>query len=159
MSTNLRITYRLHEAGWSACTVEVDGRTIELTASYLSDALGNLVLAAVAIASGFQAATFEFAEEPGEYRWVLEAKENNVLRLRILEFPQLWHFERNENGKLLVDVLTTTLDFAKSVHFAASDVLQEFGLKRYREHWVNHDFPERELALLDDLIARWERNR
>lgn len=133
MAAPLRINYKLHGAGWSACTVEAEGQTIELSASYLSDALGNLVIAAYAIASGFQAAAFEITEEPGEYRWVLEARENSVLRLRILEFPRLWGFEPNESGKVLLDVLTTPLAFARAVHSGATDVLLEFGLKRYSQ--------------------------
>jgi hypothetical protein len=90
MNNQLSIAYRLAGAGWADCTLESDGTSAKVSASYLSNALGNLVLSAVAVASGFRITEFGFDEEPGEYRWVIEAVDNSVIRLRILEFKELW---------------------------------------------------------------------
>jgi hypothetical protein len=152
MTEQLRIAYKLIGAGWSECTLEAGDTRAEITASYLSDALGNLVLSAVAVGSGFGLVAFGFDEEPGEYRWVLQTIENNVVRLRILEFPQLWGYEPNEKGRCVLEVVTTPLAFAKAVQICAASVLQEYGAQGYAEKWVSHPFPERELALLDEVV-------
>ena len=45
----LNITYRLTGIGWVECTVADAGNTCTVTASYLSDALHNLILCANAL--------------------------------------------------------------------------------------------------------------
>jgi hypothetical protein len=156
MSAPLHIRYALVGTGWSSCVVEHEGTHIELSASYLSDALGNLVKAALAIASSFRTVEFGFDEEPGEYRWVLEANENNVLRFRLLEFQDLWGYKPNAEGRLLLDASITPIVFAKAVHACAAEVLQEHGEKGYAEKWAEHPFPTRELELLAEVIAGLE---
>ena len=46
---SLTIDYRLTGTGWAGCRVTDAGASCELTASYLSDALGSLVLAGNAV--------------------------------------------------------------------------------------------------------------
>lgn len=157
MTEALRISYAIVGTGWSECVVEVGAKRVEVSASYLSDALGNLVLSALAVAAGFRAIEFGFDEEPGEYRWVLEALDNNALRFRLLEFPDLWGHKSNDEGRLLLEASTTPVAFAKAVRACASAVLQEYGAKGYAEKWAEHCFPERELALLGEAIAGWEK--
>jgi hypothetical protein len=157
MSAPLHIRYSLVGTGWSSCVVEYEGFRIELSASYLSDALGNLVRAALAAASGFRTVEFGFDEEPGEYRWVLEATENNILRFRLLEFQELWGYKPNAEGRLMLDASTTPLAFAKAVHACATEALREHGEKGYAEKWAEHPFPTRELELLEEAIAGWEK--
>ena len=79
----LTIDYRLTGSGWADCTVRADGKACEISASYLSDALGNLVLAAVAVLAGAHSISVGFDEEPGEYRWAVVRTDNGTLRLTI----------------------------------------------------------------------------
>jgi hypothetical protein len=155
MNNQLSIAYRLAGAGWADCTLESNGTSAKVSASYLSNALGNLVLSAVAVASGFRITEFGFDEEPGEYRWVIEAVDNSVIRLRILEFKELWGHEPNERGSPVFEISTTPLLYAKAVHACATSMLEVHGLEGYAEKWIEHPFPERELALLADAIAAW----
>ena len=156
MDNLLSIDYKLTGAGWSACTLEARSAHIELSASYLSDALGNMLLSATAIASGFRTTEFGFDEEPGEYRWVVETLENNVTTLRILEFQELWGYKPNDAGRQIFEASTTPVQYAKAVHACASRVLEEYGLKGYTERWTEHPFPEKQLALLGEVISSWE---
>lgn len=57
----LKIDYRLTGSGWSECTIHADGRECEISASYLSDALGKLVLAGVAVLAGAQSVSAQTA--------------------------------------------------------------------------------------------------
>jgi hypothetical protein len=157
MNDQLNITYTLAGAGWADCTLECDGRGVKVSASYLSNALGNLVLSAVAVASGFRVVEFGFDEEPGECRWVIEAVDNNAIRLRVLEFQELWGHEPNERGNPVFETSTTPLLYAKAVHACATAVLEAHGLEGYADKWVEHTFPERELTLLGEAIVEWEK--
>lgn len=150
----MQISYKLVGSGWSECIIETAEIRVELSASYLSDALGNLVLSAAAIGSGFHAAEFGFDEEPGEYRWSVQLVENNLVRLRVLEFQELWGCRPTEEGKLLVDISCTPLAYAQAVEACASAVLKEYGLKGYAERWDQHPFPSEALQLLQSSIAR-----
>ena len=67
----LKIDFRLTGSGWAECTVHADGCECEVSASYLSDALGKLVLAGVAVLADAQSVAVGFDEEPGEYRWAI----------------------------------------------------------------------------------------
>jgi hypothetical protein len=152
MSFNLK--YTLVGTGWVNCTVSDDIASCEVTASYLTDALSLLIIAATAVASGFRAATFSFDEEPGEFRWILEAPQLNLRSLEIREFPNLWGEKPNSEGRLLFRTEVRPMVFAKAVRAAAAAVLAEHGSEGYTALWVEHPFPDRELALLETAIAR-----
>jgi hypothetical protein len=156
MAEPLRMSFALVGTGWSTCVVEAGGASVQVTASYLSDALGDLVLSAFAVASGFRTVEFGFAEEPGEYRWVVEVGMNTSLRLRLLEFSELWGYRPNDEGRSLLDVSMTSLDYLKAVQQCATAVLEQHGAKGYLAKWVANPFPERQLALLNEAISRWE---
>jgi hypothetical protein len=51
--------------GWADCTVRADGNDCKLSASYLSDALGKLILAASAVLADAHSVSVGFDEEPG----------------------------------------------------------------------------------------------
>jgi hypothetical protein len=65
----LEIDYRLTGRGWAECTVRHGESQCAVWASYLSDALGKLVMGAAPIAVGAHSVSIGFDEEPGEYRW------------------------------------------------------------------------------------------
>src|SRR5262245_32400870 len=87
---DVSMDYRLTGSGWSACTLEMYGQKCVTTASYLSDALRELVEGANHMLSGGHEARFRFDEEPGEYRWILRSVQDGGVSVRILEFPELW---------------------------------------------------------------------
>ena len=153
---SISILYEIVGTGWSRCTVEAEGVKVELSASYLSDALGNLVLSAIAAISGFHSCSFGFDEEPGEYRWVIQAIDVNTVKVEVLEFPELWSQKANVEGKVLFTFICAPLIFAKAVHAAALAVLNEHGISGYSEKWVEYPFPERQLAILGETIAAYE---
>jgi hypothetical protein len=155
---SLLIEYHLLGSGWAECKVQFGEASCEVTASYLSDALGSLVLAAVAVLAGAHSISFGFDEEPGEYRWSIVRSDNNKVELCLLEFEQLWGNRPNSEGKLLMQVSVRPLEFGEAVAGAASRVLTQYGVAAYKEKWVEHEFPSRELELLNEYIARWRRN-
>lgn len=81
----MRIDYRLSGTGWADATVSDGEASAELSASYLADALGDLLRAVVALTEGAAEARCSWAEEPGEYRWIF-ARRGDDVSLRILGF-------------------------------------------------------------------------
>lgn len=155
---SLAIEYRLLNAGWAECTLRVGDISRELSASYLSDALGNLVLAATGVLSGLQRVSTSFDEEPGEYRWVIERATGVEISLKVLAFDQLWGNQPDSEGEVLVQTTCHPLIFGEAVLKAASAVLAEHGESGSLEKWVEHEFPLCQLDLLTEYIGRWRRH-
>lgn len=151
---HLAIQYRLTGHGWSECTISSGELSCRISASYLSDALGNLVRAAVALLSGFSALTFSFEEEPGEYRWVIRSPQFNEIDLFILDFDDLYNGRPDHEGKELFQIRCVPETFALAVYEAASRVLREEGEAGYAERWANHQFPGGQLAELRGLLEK-----
>ncbi|HVG45450.1 MAG TPA: hypothetical protein VM890_11985, partial [Longimicrobium sp.] len=87
----MKVDYRLAGAGWADCDVEIAGQQAAMGASYLSDALGNMLAAAAAVARGAEESTFSFHEEPQEVRWRLRRVGPERLRVRILRLEDAFH--------------------------------------------------------------------
>lgn len=150
----IAINYRLTGTGWSECVISYGDKAWVTTASYLSDALGNLVRAAVALLSGFSAVTFSFEEEPGEYRWVIRSPRLNEIDLAVLEFPDLYGGRPDHEGKEMLRLRCAPEDFAQAVYEAGSRVLVEEGEAGYSEKWSEHEFPIHQLAELRRLLEK-----
>ena len=150
----IAINYRLTGAGWSKCVVSCGEQSCVTTASYLSDALGNLVRASVALLSGFSAVTFSFEEEPGEYRWVIRSPRLNEIDVVILQFPDLYSGQPDQEGQEIFRVRCVPETFAEAVHEAASRVLKEEGEAGYAEKWAEHPFPTQQLEELRRHLER-----
>src|SRR5690242_14123322 len=119
--------------------IEVGEATATLTASYLTDALDDLAGAVVALLRGDEQSTAIFAEEPGEYRWQFVRKGLEGIEIRI-------HFV----GHSTVSPLRTA---AAAVLYGLQSLLGEYGVAEYKEHWVLHDFPERRIDALTELLT------
>lgn len=151
---SFEISYELVGAGWSRCTMRAGSSECVVTASYLSDALGMLVLGALGILSGLKAVSFSFDEEPGEYRWVIQQTNVNQVQIEILSFEELWGNRPNSEGTPKWSFTCRPAVFASAVKAAADAVLTEHGEAGYLEKWCEHPFPKRELDLLSELVAQ-----
>ena len=109
----LRIDFRLTGSGWAECTVHADGHECEVSASYLSDALGKLVLAGVAVLAGAQSVSVGFDEEPGEYRCAIVMTDNATVRVDVLEFQELWGNWPDAEGRSLLTFSCAPLSSAR----------------------------------------------
>jgi hypothetical protein len=149
---DLTITYELVGTGWARCTIADERERAEITASYLSDALGRLVLGALGVLAGFHSVGFGFDEEPGGYRWLIEATDGDKVQVRLLAMEP-GAGPHHAGARVLFDTLCRPLTFARAVQAAASDVLLVHGEAGYRSRWAEHDFPARPLHLLTEALA------
>lgn len=136
--------------GWSEAQLQVGQASASLTASDIGDALGDLVRAALALARGAEDARVSWAEEPGEFRWIL-TRTGQDLMVRVLWFDDgPWSDKPDEHGR---EVLTATCHlqpFCAALAQGAERVRDEHGETGYREMWDFADFPSQEL---DALLA------
>jgi hypothetical protein len=151
------LSYHLTGTGWAECVLSDGQVSCRITASYLSDALRDLVLAATAVISGFSRVSFRFDEEPGEYRWVISSPRLNEIELEILGFDELWGDRPDSEGRSLFRVRCLPETFAKAVQAAAAQLFEEYGEAGYLERWAEHPFPSSLLAELTRLIKEQER--
>jgi len=93
-------------------------------------------------------ARFSFDEEPGEYRWILTAIHGGGLALKILEFPQLWGEKPDAEGRIVLDATCQVRVFGEAVLVSLNRLLEEHGLKGYRQIWSNAEFPVEDYRVL-----------
>jgi len=99
----IEFKYKLIGTGWAECSLQTKNSAVIITASYLDDALDNLSRAIRAILKGANYSNAIFTEEPGEYRWVFNVLDENKLRIRIVEYDDLWLGLPDEDGKIIFE--------------------------------------------------------
>jgi hypothetical protein len=143
----MKLRYELTGYGWADCMIEVGEAAATLTASYLTDALDDLAGAVVALLRGDEQSTAIFAEEPGEYRWQFARKGLEGIEIRI-------HFVgRSTVRQPIFEAEVPLRTFATAVLFELQRLLREYGVAEYKERWVLHDFPERRIDELTELLT------
>lgn len=149
METCVELRYELTGTGWSRARLSVRESSVDLKASYLSDALGALLRAVIAIRDGAPEARFAWYVEPGEYRWQLQRLDDVDLRIRIHAVPELLGRRPDEEGQVVFDATCASVDFSSAVVDAARRLLDQHGMENYHALWVEHEFPASELQLLE----------
>ena len=150
----LSVHFRLIGTGWAECEIADEASSCTVTASYLSDALRNLLLAATAVVSEFRRVTFKFDEEPGEFRWVI----SNTLweiDLSILEFHELSGDKPDAEGMVRFRTVCRPRTFAEAVRDAATEVLSKLGESGYAEQWHGFPFPMLQYQELCRVLETW----
>lgn len=147
----LKIVYKLDGPGWARCTVLADDAHAKLTASYLSDALGDLAKATVRLLNGSPLEHVSFEEEPGEYRWVLKQFATGRMVVRVLGFPDA-NESPDDSGSVLLQFTCATEEFAEAVRGALDAVLEEHGEHEYKRLWIEYPFPSEALRELESRV-------
>ncbi|WP_111545043.1 hypothetical protein [Mesorhizobium kowhaii] len=135
-----RIEYRLIGSGWAMCDVSIGDLQATVAASYLGDALNELLGATLNALEGTRYSVARFCDEPGEYRFVL-VPQGAFIRVQILEFSKLWSDEPDEFGEVKLDAICGLREFAEAVLDAARAVLNTYGIEGYKKEWIRHEFP------------------
>lgn len=147
------IHYRLDGAGWATCDVSHGEKRVTVTASYLSDALGQLAAGALMLRLGAPSVRISFDEEPGQYRWGFDWDDGDdvgeaYLRVRIWWFRDLWSRLPDDDGELRFESIVSYDDVCSEVVRALDEVLATHGEAGYRKQWRTYEFPK---AILDEL--------
>ncbi len=139
-ASEIEINYCLEDAGWSTCDVTIGAHQAKLSASYLFDALGDLTRSVVDLKNGAVESMAQFAEEPGEYRWLFY-RNDDQLRVLILSFYDMEANEPDEKGQIILDAQCSFAAFTSALVRALEHILDEHGVEGYQAKWGEDEFP------------------
>lgn len=139
--------YELVGTGWARATLTEAGVETVVTASYLSDALRDLLEATASITEGAVEARCVWQEEPGEYRWLFRRNANDV-HLEIRSFPHMYDTSSDEQGEVAFRTTRSVMEIARTVLRSFDRLADEYSPGRYVERWVEHSFPAEALERL-----------
>lgn len=145
--------FELVGSGWAAATLRSGPATVRVRASYLGDALGDLLAATWTLLDGDDLARCSWWEEPGEYRWLF-IRTGQQVDLQILWFDELRANQPDEFGRLAFSTTQPLQRFAAATASGAAACLRTHGLQGYRAKWVDNDFPSDELAAIEAALGR-----
>jgi hypothetical protein len=148
----VQFNYEIVGVGWARASAGDADSKVELTASYLGDALGDLLEAIGILLEGGTAARCSWEEEPGEYRWIF-TRDGDEVRLVILALPDNFPPMPDEDG---VEVYRTTeplVDLATSIADAAQRVLDQYGEAEYLRWWIDAPFPTAHLQMIREMLT------
>lgn len=147
------LTFSVTSLGPGSITAELagDGTHVQLTASYLSDALGDLTRVVIGLLRGAPRARCAWQEEPGEHRWLFERAGNRV-HLRVLWFPRTFSKQPDDVGRCVFSTTCTLASFAGQLKSQLDRLLGEHGVEGYQARWKTYPFPMAEYEHLRSLI-------
>jgi len=168
VDVEISIRYDLGQYGWASFTIVAGEQSVEVgDFGDCTDALGDLVQAALLIATGASRAEARFDGEPNEWRLVVVdtgsrdppvSAERPVTQrqvtVRVMAFADLMQYLPEEEGGVLFDALVGRGAFALAVQRAAHAVWDQYGSEGYDAAWLSTDgFPVRALKALDAALA------
>jgi hypothetical protein len=142
--------YWVHSAGSAEAGIGDDVGHANMSVSYLTDALSDLLEVVWRSGNGEAEARCSWEDEPGEYRWIL-TRDGDEVHLRILEFSDRYPSRPDEVGSLLFDTRQPWATLARAIALGASRTLEKYGESEYRERW-GKPFPTAMLARLRELL-------
>lgn len=151
MSRSPVMRWKLGAYGSARFSWDVAGGPIELNTSYVGDALGGLIQAAIDLKIGASATFTHFLGEPGGYRMFFSGAADEVF-VQVVQFDDLQsETERWKGGAIAWAGRVGTADLIEAVRLMGEGVLQENGLDGYQRSW-GRPFPSRELDALQSML-------
>ena len=155
MST-LRFGYELTTYGWATATIADEQSTVQITTSYVGNALASL-LRAVRAAGDDTTQTRHSAilpAEPDNYMWDFWPISDDSLIMSVVHYSMSGGGElprHGESGTVIFEMNTNWRHVASTIARTADTVQQRYG-DGYEELW-RQPFPSRDLSRLTDLLA------
>lgn len=154
MTSTLRFDFNLalDSYGWADPVLEGFGQRVEMTASYLADALGDLLGALMTTVNGRRSTVCNWARDPGEWLWLLDRIDDEQVHLEITGLTED-RFRAHFIGKgdLHLDAVLPLVDLVEAVTSGVRRCLEEVGAEEFSRRWRRHPFPMLQLTALE----RW----
>ena len=138
------IDYHVNKAGWA--TLEVWGVSDEKAStygvSYLHDSLADLARMGLLLNAGEEHATAVFMEEPGEVQLVVQGS-GDLVRFELRGFSDWasWNMADASSYEVHIQGDVSRAELVENIHRVLARIYTEVGPVRYRELWIEHDFP------------------
>ena len=136
MAASFRIRLDIEDHGWASVVVSYGNHSFETNGvSNLTDALGDMIRAAVDLLRRADSCRFSFDGEPMETRWVLDRDAVDEVRLRILQFPDIYRSSASDPGVERFSAVMAADSFARAVPREADRIHFELGEADYEKRW------------------------
>lgn len=156
MTDEVAIEYQLGQHGWSQFRLTVgDASTVVGEFGYCTDALGDLVRAALLVATSGTRAEVSFDGEPTEWRLIVTANSPKPqISISVRLFSTLDPHRPDWEGEKLLEARSTGDSFARAVRDAAQSIWDEYGATGYNTAWGGPcGFPLRALTALNAVLS------
>lgn len=140
--------------GWADPVIEDGDARLEMTASYMTDALGDLLNALIQLVNGRGEAECNWTQEPAGWQWNF-VRPNDVeveLEIRFSDdsFQNGWDPESEEAVRFRSRAALSEL--VGSIADGARRSLDEFGVDGFAAQWNMHPFPSLQLQALQKWL-------
>ncbi len=134
------IVMTLEPHGWLDITIQPNqGEQIEISVSFLSDAVEDITRQIVALHKGATEVTITMQTEPGEYRFLIKKRSQVIVQFMVYEMSDNFSPEAVTEGCLLMSEELTLVKLTKLFYRELSK-MKELGLEEYHKRW-SFDFP------------------
>lgn len=144
--------YRLTGLGWAEALISDGSSGATVTASYLDDALGDLLETVDVLLEGADDARCSWTEEPGEFRWVFR-RAGSTVHLRVLGFAGMYSQLPDSSGVVMFETRQPLRDVALAIAMGSQAVLDEHGEDGYLQRWFEHPFPSDRLKSIHTRLS------
>ncbi len=143
------IEYKLEEHGWATVIVTDGETTYDSPVSYLHDSLGELAQLAIDLKHGVSETKAVFMDEPGELQLVVSVKDG------IAFYEARWfndwasrNMHPESEYKVVVSGQCKPSRIIQQVSSLLWNIHQSIGPEKYKEIWVEHEFPIKQFQVL-----------
>lgn len=149
------IAYQLHNAGWAELSFRAEPQTLSFAVSYLHDSLGDLASMGLALQKNATRAEAVFMGEPGEMILVVTGtKESLQYEMREYRDWSSWGIVAVDDHEVVARGEIGRAELVRNIHAVLQHLHIEVGPKRYRELWVEHDFPLKDYESLSIALHK-----
>lgn len=154
----MRLELRLVGTGWLRADLYVDGGHGVLAASYLTHALGDLLLACSLIGEGIDRVECRWSAEPGWSQWSIERVADARVHLRVVRSSQDdddgvdTGQDAAADADMVVDSEQDLRRFLTEVLDAVDALHAEVGDDGYALRWPEHPYPHAAVERLREAI-------
>jgi len=139
---SLSISYIVEDAGWAQITISGGEGEIVNDVSYLHDSLRDLAELVIEMRSGAKTAKAIFMDEPGELQLVVSKNRNQIaFEARWFKDWQSWGLTSSSDYDVLLKGEATVQHLVDQVTDVLTKIHKNIGPKKYKEMWVEHEFP------------------
>jgi len=152
----LTINYNLGNHGWAELHMRLGHERVSMSVSYLRDTLAELITAANLLLKGAPDAKVIAMDEPGEHLIHLQSSDAIHLSIEVRRFRDWasWNMITEKEFDVAFQCHETILNFSTGVFDNATRILEEHGIKGYKDKWIQNDFPIDEYRRLKSLLKK-----
>jgi len=141
--------FRLFGVGWGEGRLVIGDSSVIVVASYLSDALGDLLSALRSLTEGAADANASWYDEPGEVQWVF-GRDGPSVHVQVVNVGAT-------RSRRWLDEQVPLVELMRAFAEGARGVVSRHRVSGYEEVWARHPFPTADLDALEDWLSQQNR--